>query len=176
MKLLTAEEWNQLFTSTQREALHLEMRDWYAVDDEKERFSRFLASGHRDHEAEAEERRPWLEAVRRATQKGVSIRRARIVSEPVTDYTRFLYDGTDRTIEAGEDVRWLPRKRASAIALPGNDFWLFDETTVLINHFTGNGNSAGQEPSTDPALAKLCKAAFEAVWKVAIPHGEYKVN
>jgi hypothetical protein len=175
MKLLTTEEWNDLFTSTKREALHLEMRDWYAVDDEKERFSRFLASGHRDHDAETEERRPWLEAVRRATHMGVSIRRARIVSEPVTEYTRFLYEGTDRTIEAGEDVRWLPRKHASAIALPGNDFWLFDEKTVLINHFTGNGNSAGQELSTDPALARLCKVAFEAVWKVAIPHGEYKL-
>jgi len=175
MKLLTTEEWNDLFTSTKREALHLEMRDWYAVDDEKERFSRFLASGHRDHDAEAEERRPWLEAVRRATQLEVSIRRARIVSEPVTDYTRFLYEGTDRNIEAGEDVRWLPRTRASAITLPGNDFWLFDEKTVLINHFTGDGNSAGQELSTDPALARLCKTAFEAVWRVAIPHGEYRL-
>lgn len=27
---------------------------------------------------------------------------------------------------AGEDVRWLPDRRTSDIALPGDDFWLFD--------------------------------------------------
>lgn len=175
MDLLTAEQWEELFTGTTREALHLEMRDWYAVEDEKERFARFLQVGHRDHGAEFEQRRPWLEMVRAAVGKGVSVRRARIVSEPVTDYIRFEYEGTDAAIESGEEVRWLPRKRASGIALPGNDFWLFDEKTVLFNHFTGDGGSAGQELTTDPAVARLCKSAFEAVWAVAIPHGEYKL-
>jgi hypothetical protein len=108
-----------------------------------------------------------------ATGRGVSVRRARIVSEPVTDYIRFEYEGTAAAIESGEDVRWLPRKRASRLALPGNDFWLFDETTVLFNYFTGDGGSAGQELMTDPGAAKLCKTAFEAVWALAIPHGEY---
>jgi hypothetical protein len=27
---------------------------------------------------------------------------------------------------AGEDVRWLPRRRASDLALPGTDFWVLD--------------------------------------------------
>lgn len=174
MKLLTADEWNELFASAEHEALHLEMRDWYAVDDEQARFKRFLVVGHRDHDAEAEERHAWLDSVRRASRAGVSLRRARIVSEPVTDYIKFEYEGTSPLIQAGEDVRWLPRKKTSAIALPGNDFWLFDEKTVLLNYFAGNGNSAGQELSTDPALAKLCKSAFEAVWAAAIPHSEYK--
>lgn len=29
-------------------------------------------------------------------------------------------------VKAGEEVRWLPRRQASDLALPGNDFWLFD--------------------------------------------------
>lgn len=172
---LTAEQWNKLFTSTKREALHLEMRDWYAVDNEKERFAKFLSQGYRDHEAEAAERGSWFDKIRKATQAGVSIRRARIVSEPVTDYIRFEHAGSGLTVEAGEDIRWLPRRLASGIALPGNDFWLFDEKIVLINHFTGDGRSAGQELSEDPALARLCKSSFEAVWAVAIPHSEYKL-
>jgi len=53
----------------------------------------------------------------------VDVRQARIVSEPVTAYTRFLHDtATEPNIEAGEQIRWLPRKLASGIALPGNDF------------------------------------------------------
>ncbi|MEO3840578.1 DUF6879 family protein [Streptomyces sp. B22F1] len=32
-----------------------------------------------------------------------------------------------------EAVMWLPRRRASDIALPGNDFWLFDGRLVRWN-------------------------------------------
>ena len=74
----------------------------------------------------------------------------------------------------GEKVRWLPRPRATDIALPGNDFWLFDGSRVLVNHFTGDGEVAGHELiDDDPALAKLCATAFEAVWERAIPHEDY---
>jgi hypothetical protein len=59
--------------------------------------------------------------------------------------------------------------------LPGSDFWLFDEKTVLFNHFSGDGGSAGQELIAEPAVAALCKSAFEAVWAIAIPHSEYKL-
>lgn len=176
MDLLTAEQWNALFTGTTHEALHLEMRDWYAVQDEQERLARFLQVGHRDHEAEYEQRRPWLEMVRAATAKGVRVRRARIVSEPPSDYIRFEYEGTAPLVEYGEEVSWLPRRRASALRLPGNDFWLFDEKTVLFNHFTGDGGSAGQELTDDPDIAQLCKSTFEAVWAIAVPHGEYKLS
>ena len=29
--------------------------------------------------------------------------------------------------ESGEQVRWLLRRRASGLALPGNDFWVYGE-------------------------------------------------
>jgi hypothetical protein len=77
-------------------------------------------------------------------------------------------------IAAGEQVRWLPRRRASDIALPGNDFWLFDERTVMWNHFNGEGESTGHEVTEDPALIKLCGSAFAAVWDRAIPHENYR--
>jgi hypothetical protein len=106
---------------------------------------------------------------------GVVVRRARIVSEPVTDYIRYEHSVTDGcNIAAGEQVAWLPRGQASDLALPGNDFWLFDGTTMIFNLFTGDGQWAGDDLSTDPAVAKLCESAFEAVWDRAIPHREYR--
>jgi hypothetical protein len=174
MQRLTDEEWSAQFRAFERSALHLELRDWYAVDEERERFARFLALGRRDHEAEADERGGWLTFIRESVQSGKRIRRARVVSEPVTDYIRFEWAGTDLTAEAGEEVRWLPRRLASGIALPGNDFWLFDDSTVVFNLFTGDGQWAGAEMTTDPGVARLCKAAFEAVWSAGIPHNEYK--
>jgi hypothetical protein len=70
--------------------------------------------------------------------------------------------------------RWLPRRLATGIALPGNDFWLFDDKKVLVNHFTGDGGWVGNELVTEPAVIKLCRAAFDAVWKVATPHGDHQ--
>jgi len=66
-------------------------------------------------------------------------------------------------LAAGEQVRWLPRRQASGLALPGNDFWLFDGTVVLFNYFSGNGAAAGTELRDDPAIVELCVSVFEAV-------------
>jgi hypothetical protein len=173
VRLTTAEERNGLLANCQRVAVHLELRDTYAVQNEAERFALFVAT-NRYEGGEAPDRRQWLDLVRSITQAGKRVRRARIVSEPVTDYIRFEWAGTAYNVEAGEDVRWLPRRLASQIALPGNDFWLFDDTTVVFNVFTGDGDLAERQLTTDQAAVELCRAAFEAVWQLAIPHSEYR--
>ena len=176
MEPLTDQQWAELLRGCQRSAWHLETRDSYGVDDEKGRLARFLATGYRDHVAEAAERAPWLELIRAVTGAGVQVWRARIVCEPVSDYMRFSYAGSQPNIDAGEEIRWLPRRRASRIALPGNDFWLLDRQRVLFNYFTGDGRSTGHELATDAGAVRLCEAAFEAVWAVAIPHARYQVS
>ncbi|WP_432042020.1 DUF6879 family protein [Streptomyces cadmiisoli] len=166
----------ELLASASRSAVHLEMRDSYAVDYEKGPFADWRAGVRRDPADRASWWRPWLDLIQETVGRGVVVRRARIVSEPVTDYTRFLYDGTFTNVAAGEQVRWLPRRRASDIALPGNDFWLIDDRLIRWNHFTGEGASAGGEVSTNSAAAKLCGEAFEAVWERAVPHDTYQIT
>ncbi|MFD3483838.1 DUF6879 family protein [Streptomyces sp. NPDC058665] len=125
---------------------------------------------------DAAERWPdWYELVRKATARGVDVRRARIVSEPVSEYIRFEHEVTQElNIAAGEKVRWLSRRHVTGIALPGNDFWLFDESLVLINHFDGDGDSLEHDVTTDPEVAKLCASAFETVWELGTEHEEYR--
>jgi hypothetical protein len=94
-------------------------------------------------------------------------------SEPVTEYIRFEYDISFTNIVAGEQGRWLPRRRTSGIALPGNDFWLLDGARVQFNHFTGDGDWAGVEWCEDPDVVKLCATAFDAVWAAGIDHSDY---
>ncbi|MGR6970631.1 DUF6879 family protein [Streptomyces cynarae] len=168
--------WPELLGAAARSAVHLEMRDSYAVDYEKGPFAQWRAGFRHDPTDRASWWRPWLDLIQETVSRGVVVRRARIVSEPVSEYTRFLYDGTFTNVAAGEQVRWLPRRRASDIALPGNDFWLIDGHLIRWNHFTGEGASAGGEISEDPAAAKLCADAFEAVWARAIPHENYKIS
>ncbi|GGX65018.1 hypothetical protein GCM10010358_19240 [Streptomyces minutiscleroticus] len=159
-----------LFRSARRSAYHLEMRDAYGLDDDY----REWASGNRFDPAE---RWPWwIELVSAAVNRGVAVHRARIVSEPVSPYVRYEYELTGgHNVKAGEAVRWLPRRQASGLALPGNDFWLFDDESVLFNHFAGDGTMTGEELVTDPTIVSLCSSAFDSVWEIAIPHEEYRL-
>ncbi|WP_394814034.1 DUF6879 family protein [Streptomyces litchfieldiae] len=161
-----------LLRRCERSAVHLELRDGYMRDDPM-----FLAwqEGHRDDPADRDSWwRPWLSLIQETAARGVDVRRARVVSEPLSDYVQFEYDVTFTNVAAGERVRWLPRRRATDLALPGNDFWLLDDTAVMVNHFGGDGQFTGEEIITEPSVIKLCAAAFEAVWERATPHEEYR--
>jgi hypothetical protein len=173
VRLITTEERDELLRACRYEALHLELRDSYAIAGEAAQFAAFLESGARDLEAEEPQRRHWTRLVNGLRQRGCRVRRARVVSEPVTDYIRYEWAGTGPIIEAGEEVRWLPRRLASTMALPGNDFWLVDDTAVVFTVFTGSGAVAERQLIAEASVLQLCRAAFEAVWSAATPHTEY---
>lgn len=172
-----ARSFEELFQETERSAVHLEMRDAYAVASEAEDFATWRATAVANVDPESPYWKPWVAAVRGAVDRGVVVRRARIVSQPVTAYIKYEHAVTVVNLESGEDVRWLPRRQASNIALPGNDFWLFDGRLVRINHFTGDGDGAAEpfEDTDDPRLTRLCGDAFEAVWQRATPHADFAV-
>lgn len=149
------------------------MRDVYATNIEKDRFLTWLRGEPLDPDAEAEWWRPWFELMQRNNETGKTLRRLRIVSEPVTDYIRFEWLDAAQLVRAGEDVRWLPRRNASTLLLPGNDFWMFDQQTVAFTHFSGDGHVLGHEMTADPEIVEACSAAFEKAWAVAITHNEY---
>lgn len=165
---LTHEQWADLLRAASHNACHLEMRDVYAVDEEDARFREWRETGQLKWE-----HRPWLGLIAELSAGGVRVRRARIVSEPVSFYIRFEHACTWQNVEAGEQVRWLPRRLASPIALPGNDFWLLDGARVLFNLFDGEGRRVSKALTDDGAAVKLCASAFEAVWELATPHAEY---
>ncbi|MBB5106786.1 hypothetical protein FHS40_005899 [Streptomyces spectabilis] len=164
-----------LFRQAKHSAVHLEMRDGYMRSDPE-----FVAWSRDPHSVPARHdpvSRHWLALMRETTDRGVAVRRARIFSEPMSDYLRFEHHLTAGNVGAGEQVRWLPRRRASDLALPGNDFWLFDDALVLFLHFTGEGElspEGDEERTRDPGVVRLCSTAFESVWDRAIPHEEYR--
>ncbi|MBE1531819.1 DUF6879 family protein [Actinomadura algeriensis] len=164
-----------MLAACRQSAVHLEMRDLYSVGDEVEEFDAWRAGHRTDWEDRESWWHPFYQAISDAVARGATVRRARIVSEPVTEYIRYEHYITHANIVAGERVRWLPRRRATDLALPGNDFWLFDDRLVRVNHFTGDGVMTGNEIVEDSAVVKLCGAAFEAVWERAVPHEDYKV-
>lgn len=86
--------------------MHLELRDAYAPT---ERFEAWRRGERINWEDRASWWHPYDQAIADAVSRGVVIRRARVVSEPVSEYIRWGHYVTRELIEASEDVRWLPR-------------------------------------------------------------------
>jgi hypothetical protein len=165
-----APNFSDLFARAERSAWHLEMRDAYKLTDPA------YLDWQAGQEIDVAARWPkWFELVAATVARGVEVKRVRVVSEPVSDYIKFEHCVTaGLNIAAGEQVRWLPRRHATDLLLPGNDHWLIDETVLLVNHFDGNGDSTGHELIEDgPEVAKTCAAAFRAAWDRATPHAQY---
>ena len=169
MRPVSDSDFEHLLVTFEREAIHLETRDTYGTAVELPHMARW-AAGEPD---DLEWLQQWCATLREAGRAGKSVRRARIVSEPLSDYQRWSYSIANPMVEAGEDIRWVPRRLVSSIALPGNDFYLFDDRLAVFLLYSGNGLSAGMFRSCDPADLRLCRSAFEAVWKLSIPHREY---
>ena len=74
-----------------------------------------------------------------ASKAGKSFKRARVISEPVTDYQRWVHKDAHLFVEAGEDIRWMPKASSIHHRVSGNDFWLFDDELAVFLIFSGNG-------------------------------------
>lgn len=162
----------ELLAGCQHSAVHLELRDAYAPT---ERFEAW----RRGERIAWEDRASWwdsyLQTIADTVGRGVVIRRARVVSEPVSEYIRWEHYVTRELTEAGEDVRWLPRRLTTDLSLPGNDYWLFDGRLARVHHFDGDGAVVDDEFTEDPAIVKHLADAFEAVWDCAVPHDRFTV-
>ena len=170
MTPVTDEEFEELLQSGfDREAVHLEMRDAYGTAVELPHMAKW-AAGESD---DLDWLQGWCSTLREHVNAGRSVRRARIVSEPLSDYQRWSYSIADPMVEAGEDIRWVPRMLLSSVALPGNDFYLFDDRLAVFLLYAGNGLGTGKLSSAEDADVRLCRSAFEAAWELSIPHREY---
>lgn len=169
MKLLQGEAFDDLFRTFNRTAFHLELKDSYHVPEEASPFELFIKGkpdGFSWHQ-------PWLRLVCEATHAGKSITRVRVVTVPHCDYTRWGLTVAPLNIEAGEDLRWLPRHLTSGIDFPADDYWLFDDNRVVFTVFAEDGRFAGGAEVSDPEITEQCRKVHQQVWALAVPHDEY---
>lgn len=89
--------------------------------------------------------------VRAATAEGRLFSRVRVVSLPLSDYSRFGLWGANYTREAGDDIRYLTRDDAETAGLPAHDFWLFDSRLLVRMHFADDNRFTHAEVIEDPA-------------------------
>ena len=88
MTPVTDDEFEELLlTGFAREAIHLEMRDAYGTAVELPHMAKW-ASGEPD---DLEWLQGWCTTLREHVKAGRSVRRARVVSEPLSDYQRWSH-------------------------------------------------------------------------------------
>jgi hypothetical protein len=170
MSSITAEEFEELLRDIRLGAVHLETRDAYGTAVELPHMAQWQA-GEPDDLAWLQ---GWCATVRGHVTAGRTIRRARVVSEPLSEYQRWSHSIANPMVDAGEDIRWVPRRRVSSIGIPGNDYYLVDDRIVIFLHYAGDGLATDRTVSTDPDDLTLCRTAFEAAWKVSTPHRDYR--
>ena len=170
MTPITDEEFDWLLSTFQREAVHLETRDVYGTAVKLPH----KADWGGGTAADLDWLRRWCDTVQSSVGAGKSLRRVRVVSEPLSDYQRLSFALARPMIAAGEQIRWVPRRLVSSIAFPGNDFYLFDDRLTVFLIYSGNGLATDRLVSSDPADIELCRAAFEDTWQLSIAHSDYQ--
>lgn len=171
MRTVSREELAQLCREITRSFVHLETRDTYGTDTEQPHWRKWR-NGESDDYAWLTW---WLDMLREHRAAGRRCRRLRIVSEPLSDYQRWVLSFTHLFVDAGEETRYLLRARLTTVALPGSgDYYVFDDTTALFLHYAGDGTNTSFELVEDGDVVRFCADAFETVWNLATPFSEYR--
>ena len=171
MHSISYDDLNQLCRGIRKSFVHLETRDSYGTEIESPHMAKWRRGEHDDLN--------WLgwylDMLRGHVAVGRTCRRARIVSEPLSDYQRWTLSHADAFVDAGEEIRYARRRRLVSVQLPGSgDFYVFDDDVALFLHYAGDGTNVAFETTGDPAVVKTCLDAFKAVWGIAVPFREYR--
>lgn len=167
--LLDGDDWAAYFRDFKRSAWRLEVQPTYTMPAEAESLSRFLQGEPKpaDHNAK------WHETVRAAIRAGKALGRVRVVRQPLTDYQRYQFAwGIPGNIAAGEDIRVLDLTDRD-VDLPSQDFWLFDETTVVHLNYRPDGTQINRELIDSPDLGKYV-AWRELAVENSVPFSGYR--
>ncbi|MFJ3339157.1 DUF6879 family protein [Streptomyces sp. NPDC086766] len=173
MELISSAERNRLFERFQQDAFHLELRDDYSVPGEDGPFHSWLAGEDVDYAY----LKPWTELVQQCTARGMTVRRVRVVTEPLSPYIQWEYATTPLNEEAGESIRWLPRHLLpDGVTFPfdAKDWWLYDDRLLAVGHFDADGRVLGSHLIDAPDAVAECVALRDLLWTHAIPHVDYK--
>ncbi|PUB20830.1 hypothetical protein C8K30_11541 [Promicromonospora sp. AC04] len=143
------------------------MRDTYNSPAEQEPLRRYLENGDLDQGW----RSGWFEQLAEWKRAGKRFHRVRLVSVPLTPYSKWGMLIAARSNEEGDDIRYLDR--ADAGALPDYDYWLFDSKLVAKMHFGDGDAFVSFELIEDPAVVVEHNYWRDAAWHHAVTRDEF---
>lgn len=157
----------ELVTGFEHTAFRWECQGTYREPSEREPF-RLWQEGTPDHSFLD----GWLAKVRAMRAGGKTFARVRMITDPPTEYLRWMVGLTHLNVEAGEDIRWLSEADARAFGAPTDDYYLLDDACVAILHFDENG-VAGADVTGNPAQVERARRWQRLAQMNATPHAIY---
>jgi hypothetical protein len=145
----------------------LELRDRYDAPYENKSLEKFLAGEPDD----LPWMQSWLEMLQGATAAGRRFARVRVVTLPLTDYSRFGVWCAQFTNGAGEDIRYLRRDQAAN--LPDHDYWLFDSRLLVKMLYRDDDSFIGGELIDDSAVVVEHNYWRDAAWHQAVRRDDF---
>ncbi|MBO0916628.1 hypothetical protein J1C73_20630 [Streptomyces laculatispora] len=168
--LLDGEEWQAYFRDFKRSAFRLETQQVYTMPAEAETVRSFLAGEARPKDFNA----TWHETIRDHAAAGRTMTRAKVIRTPLTDYSRYLFEWCiPGNVEAGEAYQIVDLTDRPNPGLPDQDFWLFDETTVVHLNYRPDGTQINRELVSSPDLRKYL-AWRDLALENAVPFRGYR--
>lgn len=166
--LNAAEDFAALFPTVQRSSWRWECQGWYAVDmPDVDRWLR------REPAIETDEDRSWIDYISSLHAAAIPFRRVRMITEPITDYLRWMLTTSDRNVAAGEDIRWIDQRQVVDLGPPDYDFYIFDDDRVVILRFDPAKELVGVELDDSPDIVEQHQQWRDHVWPLATPHADY---
>jgi hypothetical protein len=168
--LLDGDAWQAYFRGFKRSAFRLEVHQTYTMPAEARTVGEFLAGASMPEGFNA----PWHRTVRDHTAAGRTMTRAKIVRRPLTPYNRYLFEWCiPGNVAAGEDYRIVDTTDRHHSGLPDQDFWLFDEETVVHLNYRPDGTQINRELIRDPDIARYLTWRNLAL-ESAVPFSAYR--
>ncbi|MET8813091.1 DUF6879 family protein [Streptomyces sp. NPDC004549] len=168
-ELVDRDTFRRLFEAFEHTAWRLETRRGYASDRQDPDFQAFLATGSSPCDPDE----PWFLNIKAQTDAGRTVGRVRVADKPPTTEQLFLLDYARHNAAVGEDIRYLWREDADRVALPTEDFWIFDSRVVALLHFDDDDNLLNIELITEPAEVVRYCIVRDAAMHHAVPRDEF---
>jgi hypothetical protein len=164
---LIGAEFNALFRTFEHTAFRLETRDQYVSPSETAALEQFIAG----QPVDLGWFQGWLGMIQEATAEGRRFARVRVVTRPLTDYSRFGVFCSQYTNAAGEDIRYLAR--SDAAGLPDYDYWLFDSRLLVRMHFDESEGFLGGQILDDPVQVVQHNYWRDDAWHRAVRRDDF---
>ncbi|MFF7406110.1 DUF6879 family protein [Streptomyces murinus] len=114
-----------------------------------------------------EKREGYEQQFREAAQLGILERRLRVVEFPVTPYVQWELHVLRMRVELGDHIKVLDARKISDIEQdrPVPEVVILGEVAMYEVVYDDDGNAAGANRFTDPALIRETSAGFEALYE-----------
>jgi hypothetical protein len=166
--LWTIDEFSAFVRDFNGSAFRLETLQTYTVPSERESLVQFLAGEEKpaDHNSATHRR------LRELMAAGNTWTKVKLIRRPLTDYQRYSIEwAIPGNIAAG----WVHRiidVTDRAVGLPDTDFWIYDDSKVVVLNYDQEGRPLSAEPiDTDIGQYRRWR---DIAMKESIPFSEYR--